>query len=423
MMGLYNSQSASGIQIKNDSTGVNIKDIKRFNGVIGSAVGSLVEYGISGQTTVSLLNFRDIAEAADLTGWRDGNGEYYSVGLMELRLGGKKASLGIGMGGYDLSVGNILAGARGMGDANKVFNYRMGGEEKNADLEIVASGTQIASSQFQANAKKLWEGVLKTSYEDMGMDNYGYYDQKNPNTIAISREFLSGGKENVAKLASIFDHEGTHYTGDRVEANAYRAGLQTYLSMSQLLGVGDRDFAMGMINELGDASNQIANTGERDYWTLRKDGTLVYDKSGWLKNEQNKYINIDGTLSDKPIPGKTIGADGIETGLVNILFGGTSGKAYDPNDPKVRATQSFLIASGFIHRIRRIGIGVGKTGRLMFGRASSALAAKRKLSWNQMFIKAATWGGSSIEQWCPIILAVLLLNQSSSKCIKGRLRL
>jgi len=58
-----------------------------------------------------------------------------------------------------------------------------------------------------------------------------------------------------------------------------------------------------------------------DYWKLMDDGTLVNDGSGWLTDEHGRAI--------KNKEGKQIGAKNIEAGLLNILFGGTSGKGYN----------------------------------------------------------------------------------------------
>jgi hypothetical protein len=85
-----------------------------------------------------------------------------------------------------------------------------------------------------------------------------------------------------------------------------------------------------------------------DFWKMAKDGRLFNDGSGWLQNADGKYVNTDGSLSDAPILGKTIGAKGIETGLLNILYGGTSNKTKFDND-KTKTVQDLLIASGFVH--------------------------------------------------------------------------
>ena len=70
------------------------------------------------------------------------------------------------------------------------------------------------------------------------------------------------------------------------------------------------------------------------------DGTLVNDGSGWLVDEHGRAIrNKDG---------KQIGADGLESGLLNILFGGTNGKGYNEFDFSERLLSfNILKNSGF----------------------------------------------------------------------------
>jgi murein DD-endopeptidase MepM/ murein hydrolase activator NlpD len=73
-----------------------------------------------------------------------------------------------------------------------------------------------------------------------------------------------------------------------------------------------------------------------DYWKLTKDGKLKYDGSGWLHDELGR------TIKDKN--GKDIGANGVETGLVNILLGRVA-----QNDDETRAVQDLMVASGLQH--------------------------------------------------------------------------
>lgn len=88
----------------------------------------------------------------------------------------------------------------------------------------------------------------------------------------------------------------------------------TAYKLSQHLG--DESIFAGYVAGNYDASG--------DYWKLMDDGTLVNDGSGWLTDEHGRAIrNKDG---------KQIGADGLESGLLNILFGGTSGKGYNEFD-------------------------------------------------------------------------------------------
>ncbi|MBP3416115.1 MAG: hypothetical protein J6K76_01940 [Spirochaetaceae bacterium] len=85
----------------------------------------------------------------------------------------------------------------------------------------------------------------------------------------------------------------------------------TAYKLSQYLG--DESIFAGYVAGNYDAS--------ADYWKLMDDGTLVNDGSGWLTDEHGRAI--------KNKEGKQIGADGLESGLLNILFGGTSGKGYN----------------------------------------------------------------------------------------------
>jgi hypothetical protein len=85
-----------------------------------------------------------------------------------------------------------------------------------------------------------------------------------------------------------------------------------------------------------------------DYWKLLRDGTLVNDNKGWLVDENgDPVLNADG---------KQIGAEGIETGLLNILFGGTNGVGYNKySDEQVRLAQSFMIEANMKYDERKEG--------------------------------------------------------------------
>ena len=90
-------------------------------------------------------------------------------------------------------------------------------------------------------------------------------------------------------------------------------------------------------------SNYVAGNYDSsgDYWRLMDDGTLVNDGSGWLVDEHGRAI--------KNKDGKQIGAKNIEAGLLNILFGGTSGKGYNEFDFSERLlSYNILKNSGFM---------------------------------------------------------------------------
>jgi len=116
-------------------------------------------------------------------------------------------------------------------------------------------------------------------------------------------------------------HEGSHVLGNRIEALAHLTGAETYSQVNEMFGLqADTSFSMEMIAGINNPENWKMNIGDMDYWKLLNDGTLQKDGSGWLRDERgNLILNKDGQM---------IGATGEETGLLNIMYGGTSGKIY-----------------------------------------------------------------------------------------------
>ncbi len=92
-----------------------------------------------------------------------------------------------------------------------------------------------------------------------------------------------------------------------------------------------------------------------DYWKLMNDGTLKQDKDWWLKDENGLFINEDGTHTAERKE-NTIGSEGIETGLLNILFGekqnGGSiknhGKKYDDFSPLEKTISNYIMSEAEI---------------------------------------------------------------------------
>jgi murein DD-endopeptidase MepM/ murein hydrolase activator NlpD len=96
------------------------------------------------------------------------------------------------------------------------------------------------------------------------------------------------------------------------------------------------------------ADNWKENTGDVDHWTLMANGDLVEDEDGWLRDQNGNFI-ID---KDR----KKIGDNGIETGLLNILFGEkqedgsmkNSGKSYSSfSDEQIATAQALMYGAGF----------------------------------------------------------------------------
>lgn len=175
-------------------------------------------------------------------------------------------------------------------------------------------------------------------------------------------------REVSAKLATVMSHEGTHYNGNRVEALAHLAGAETYAQLNQKFNLqADISFSMEMLSGIMNAESWKENTGDVDHWTLMANGDLVEDEDGWLRDENGNFIR------DKD--GNKIGANGIETGLLNILFGEkqsdgsmkNQGKNYTAfTDEQISIAQGLMYGAGFTNdgKGNLIGEGISNGGKI-----------------------------------------------------------
>ena len=96
---------------------------------------------------------------------------------------------------------------------------------------------------------------------------------------------------------------------------------------------------------------QLVDQTPVDHWRPTADGGLAFTDDGWLKTEDEQfYINSDGSrtpVSEGPIPGLTIGAEGIETGLLNILANSSDQKYETFGQEEQQAAHDMLANSGF----------------------------------------------------------------------------
>ena len=275
---------------------------------------------------LAALNFKYEVDGRELSS---------STGLLELRLGGAGTSLHLGTGGYRADVGTIAKTIGGRSDVLKVTRAKLAGEGSHA-LGVLNTANYLAIGGMRQLSQNIWGRKVEVAFEDLGED-YGYYNHtENPNRIVINRRYNTNDREDVAVLAAGAAHEGQHrydrtFHGTTNEYSAHRSGGTVYLNLMHGLGLKGNDRLMqsittGLISE----QSKQTNTGPIDHWRRTADGGLEFTGEGWLQNEEGLYLNTDGTTSTEPIPGLTIGAKGIETGLVNILNnGGTSGRSYD----------------------------------------------------------------------------------------------
>jgi len=203
--------------------------------------------------------------------------------------------------------------------------------------------------------RELYESILAKETTIEKNPNVDYtqtiHDPVVGKTIILGKDALEDGSR--LGLGVILSHESYRngiddgFEGQRLETNeAVMGHISTALGLMGIYGSGSIGAAMaGEANGFAEsykvlmsdtaseekkmqAMTDIMNTlysydASEDFWRMQYDGSLLSDDSGWLRDENGRYINSDGTRSKEPIEGLTIGAKGVKDGLLNILFGGT----------------------------------------------------------------------------------------------------
>jgi hypothetical protein len=319
----------------------NRKDISKLNGLIGSLAGQGVNYAMGDDFTLNVLNLSDLTGGA------------YESGLLELSLGRSGVSMSIGTGGANVSYSNLAASLRGAQVWN--VNNRINGFIKKEETFDSAMALR-AQYGYGDNVQKgrLWD-ILKGDTKIMTDTEGDFFAQTTivdgQRVINLSGYQLGMNMEEQMRLAVILGHEA--YRDGFVTDNnnletlaANRAHTEMAIRMwndGQQLPINDnliRDLiAYSLGEDFFKAYSDNFYDSSADYWKLMDNGTLVNDNKGWLTYENGKpVLNADG---------KQIGAAGIETGLLNIIFGGTHGVGYDKyNDEQIRLVQSLMISAG-----------------------------------------------------------------------------
>jgi hypothetical protein len=348
-LGQVNLFNGTGDTLRGDV--FNTQDIQKFNKMAGGLVGQGVNYALGGDFTVNVLNLSMLGI--------DIKGERLESGLFEVRFGRDGVSTAIGTGGVDMSYGALIAGIGGLSSTARIGGSKVAALFGNyrgistIDAINYLGGTGKANNEL---ARNVWTGKVKAKYKDLGTDEegnerLGLFDPEKGNEILLSKSLLGNKDKGLsAKRAAVMAHEGTHLNGNDYEGIAHLQGNSTYNAINEMFSLEeDGEFSGKIISEILNHKNWTKNTGDVDNWILMRDGTLVKDKDGWLRDENGMYINEDGSRSWQ-VTDKTIGAKGIETGLLNILYGGTSNVDYTNfSDSQIEKVHALLTNSGFIH--------------------------------------------------------------------------
>ncbi|MDR2759430.1 MAG: hypothetical protein LBB78_08615 [Spirochaetaceae bacterium] len=378
----YNSQDGFGFS----------RDI--FTGSIkGASIGALS--GMTGSFTTGMMNWgldgfygqlhTDGAKLSSLAGGLAGQGVNYAFtgdyalnlfnmelltagransGLLELHLGRDGAAMGFGTGGVDVSAGTLTSSLRGL-EAWKVNAEILTASEESArqyasQLRTLYSGDAVTRAEFEA-ALAGRTRYVENRYSEGTESLYDEYT--GIKTVLLGQDALEEGSR--FGLNVVFSHEAYRngrnddVYGQIIERNNAVAGhIAAAMGLMETYGTDSVGAALQ-----GEAFwyNYALNQGEyaiietaldaydsgRDFWQLTGTGGLKYDGSGYLRDVDGLYINYDGTKTAEPVkegPGKTVGASGIETGLLRILN-------LEPTKENITAVQNMMLKAGLEHTV------------------------------------------------------------------------
>ena len=304
----------------------NVIDVGKFNSLVGSLAGQGVNYAMGNDFTLNLL---DISMFKDVFNYKN---DYHS-GLLELHLGSNGTTMNLGTGGANVSIDNLASSLRGLSvlDVNsRISNFIKKQEDFDSAIALRAQygfgdGTQKG---------QLWDilkgnTIINTDIEGkFGAESVKNENEKKVITLAGYHRGMS--VENQLLVGVLLGHEAYRdgvVTADNKQETRTAVLAHTEMAIKMVQGgyksLLNNDTLLKDIvaYQAGEDffNNYVDNNydSSKDYWKLMRDGTLVNDNSGWLVDEAgNPILNKDN---------EQIGARGIETGLLNVLFGGTSG--------------------------------------------------------------------------------------------------
>lgn len=231
-------------------------------------------------------------------------------------------------------------------------------ESENYDEALAAYMTYIFGDRQQENtAMRVNSGkdnlsIVDEKDLDPGVKGHTTKNEKGGRDIQIANQ--GSGAENAIVLGHEAYRDGNidKDTLETLESLLGHAGIAA--RMNEFEFVFDQNimaeielYKSGALAELF-LTSMISYDSSEDYYKMTYGGQLEKDKDGWLKNHDGKYINNDGTLSDEPIPGKTYGAAGIATGLINILHGTSNHLQAEWSESEFAFVESIMERSGYV---------------------------------------------------------------------------
>jgi len=263
--------------------------------------------------------------------------------------------MNVGTNGADISVGNLAQAMKGFKAWGINAKMLVSGQEEAKAYKVAL---RTLASTGDKKDTELYERVLKGE-TNITKDGKGEYTARTVTRGGVNTIELGAMNEVLTSELSmgvLLSHEARRNALDDGEAEqqletaeAFLGHIETAKMLEQTYGTGSLgglmsgEVAAALAGDMNKLQEYFGAYDSRaDYWKLMANGDLVDDGDGWLKDQNGNLI--------KDNKGNKIGADGKETGLLNILFGGTNNVAYSQfSDAQIATVQRLMESSGMVH--------------------------------------------------------------------------
>jgi len=303
----------------------------------GNLVSQSINFASGNDFVFNLFNINSISEK-------------YNSGLVELHIGRNGIGMQMGDRGYELNRGvitNSFLGLEAWKANAQIFFGNNSSRTYASQMRTLYSGNDVLKQEYN----NVLEG--RTVFSVWDEDHmYSHYDEETGiKTIFINRDALNSS--SPLDLNVYISHEayrdGIKSGEQEQKAETERAVIghaetamnifTTYGGYGQSAGMVIEAILVSIAQNTSDSRLMDTLTGRYDssddYWKIMPDGTLVTSKDGWLKLSDGTYV--------RDANGNRIGAEEIETGLLNILYGGTHNVRYSNySDEQIAAVQTLM---------------------------------------------------------------------------------
>ncbi len=258
-----------------------------LSGLAGGLTSSAIQYGMTGETTLNVMNF-------GMFGIEGKNGLVQS-GLLELNLGGDRSLLNVGTGGTDVSVGALQKAMAGM----EVFKQNKAIRQSGVDRQLYAGMRTLYSAEMNETSA-LYDDIINgdaafTTGKGQDYDGYTTVGSDGKRIIDLNMD----GKGSL-DLAVLMSHEAFRDGVDSGEFGQQEETMKAALAHMSIGATLAQTYGMNSLNGFNqkeaNAYLTAVSTGDwsevdqalggydssADYWKLieNPDGSLTLNDDG-----------------------------------------------------------------------------------------------------------------------------------------------